>query len=79
MNSFTKIIDKIWQWTFHKSCAINKLSYVRYIFAIAFPFLSILATYFSVGTVKILYFPVFSPEQINCFLNSSASSFTIKW
>ena len=43
------------------------------------PFLSILVTSFSVGTVKVNYLSVFSPKQVNCFLNSSANSFMIKW
>ena len=29
--------------------------------------------------VKVRYFSVFSPKQVNCFLNSSANSFMIKW
>ena len=41
-------------------------------FAISSPFLSILVTSFSIGTVKVMYFSVFSPKQVNCFSNSSA-------
>ena len=36
--------------------------------------LLILVTLFSIGTVKVMYFQVFSPKQVN----SSASSFLIK-
>ena len=32
----------------------------------------------SIGTVKVMYFSVFSPKQVNCFLNFSANSFMIK-
>ena len=38
-------------------------------------FLSILVTSFSIGTVEIMYFPVISPKQVNCFLNFSANYF----
>ena len=42
------------------------------------PFLSILVTSFSIETIKVMYFSVFSPKQVNCFSNSSANSFMIK-
>ena len=48
-------------------------------FIIPSPFISILVTSFSIGTVKVMYFSVFSPKQVNCFLDSSAKSFMIKW
>ena len=47
-------------------------------FVISSPFLLIFVTSFSVGTVKVIYFSVFSSKQVNCLLNSSASSFMIK-
>ena len=79
MNSFRKIIDKILQWVCQKSCTINKLYYVIYIFCIFFSqFVSILVTSSSIGTVKLMYFLAFFPKQINCFSNSSADSFMIK-
>ena len=46
-------------------------------FVISSPFLSILVIYFSIGTVKVMYLSVFSPKQVNCFLNFSASSYMI--
>ena len=46
-------------------------------FVISTPFLSILVTSFTIGTVKVMSFLVFSPKQVNCFLNSSAKSFLI--
>ena len=50
---------------------------MRYLFLkIYSPFLSILITSLSVGTVKVMYLSVFFPEQENC--NSSANAFTIK-
>ena len=36
-------------------------------FVISSPFLSILASSFSFGTVKVMYFSGFSPKQLNCF------------
>ena len=48
-------------------------------FVISSSFLLILATFFSAGTVKFMYFSVFSPRQVNCFSNSSANYFMIKW
>ena len=47
------------------------------IFMISFPFLSIYVTSFSTETEKVMSFSVCSPEQLNCPLNSSASSFMI--
>ena len=46
-------------------------------FATTSPFVSILATSFSIATVKGMYFSVFSPKQVNG-LNSSANSFMRK-
>ena len=40
--------------------------------------LPILLNSFSFGTEKIMYFSVFSPKQVNCPSNSSASSNMIK-
>ena len=48
-------------------------------FVISSPFLSVLLTSFSIGVETVMYFSVFSPKQFNCPLNSSASSFVIKW
>ena len=42
-------------------------------------FLSIFVTTFSVRTVNAMYFSVFSPKQVNCFLNSSANFCMTKW
>ena len=42
------------------------------------PFLSILATFFAIRTLQVIYFPVFSPKQVNYFPNSSADFFMIK-
>ena len=36
-------------------------------FVISYPFLSILVTSFSLGTMKVMYFPVFSTKQIKLF------------
>ena len=36
-------------------------------FVIPSPFLSILATFFSIGTVKVMYFSRVSPKQVNRF------------
>ena len=47
-------------------------------FVISSQLLSILVTSFSIGTVKVMYFPVFSAKQVNCFFNSSANSFIRK-
>ena len=45
-------------------------------FAISSPFLSIHEDPFSIG--KVMYFSVFSPKQVNCFLSFAANSFIIK-
>ena len=29
-NSFYEVINKIWQWNYHKSCPINEFYFVRY-------------------------------------------------
>ena len=42
-------------------------------FVTSSPILSTPVTSFPMGTVKVRYFPVFSPKQINCFLNSSGT------
>ena len=42
-------------------------------------FLSILVCLFSIGTVKVMHFSVFSRKEVNCFSNSSANSFVTKW
>ena len=34
--------------------------------------------FFSIGIIKVIYFPVFSGKQVHCFLSSSADSFMIK-
>ena len=47
-------------------------------FVISIPFLQILVTSFSIGTVKVMFFSVFSPKQVNWILNSSAISFMIR-
>ena len=47
-------------------------------FVIPSPFLSTLGHSFSIGTEKVMYFLVFSLNQVNCFSNSSANSFMIK-
>ena len=44
-------------------------------FVISSPFLPIPRTFFSIGNGKVMYFSVFSPKQVNCFLNSFANSF----
>ena len=49
------------------------------IFFVTSQFLSVLVTSFSIGTVNVIYFSVFSLKQVNCFSNSSANSFMIKW
>ena len=41
-------------------------------------FLLILVTSFSMGNVKVMYFSVFSPEHVNCFLISSFFNFDDK-
>ena len=48
-------------------------------FVISSQFLSILANSFCTGTQKLMYFSVFSPEKLNCYLNFSSSSFIIKF
>ena len=65
MNSFSKIIDKIWKWACHKSYTIDELQSVRHSFGDLFPFLSILGTSFSIGTKNVTYFSVFYPKQVN--------------
>ena len=47
-------------------------------FVIYSSFLPILLTSLSIGTEKVMRFSVFSPKQVNCLLNSSASSVMIK-
>ena len=47
-------------------------------FVISSAFLSIFVTSFSIGPLKVMYFSVLSPKQVNCFLNSYANSFVIK-
>ena len=42
-----------------------------------FPFLSIRETSFSIGFVKVMYFLVFPPKQVNWFLNSSPNYFML--
>ena len=68
---------------FDKEIAINLALSVKDIFFVYFvyciffssPFLSILVTSFSIGTVNVISFSVFSPKQVNCYLSSSANSF----
>ena len=69
--------------SFDNELAINLvLSINRKMYNICFvtfsPFLSIIASSYSFGTVKVMYFSVFSPKQINSFSNSFANSFMIK-
>ena len=69
---------------FHNELAINLGLSINHkmqdIFFVIFSlFLSILVTSFSIVTVTVMYFSVFSPKQVNYFSNSSASSFMIKW
>ena len=60
----------------YQSIAICKI----YFFVISSPFLSILVTFFSIGTVKVMYFSVFSPKQVNClFLILLASDNNYKY
>ena len=47
-------------------------------FVISSPFLLIILTSFSIWTVKAMYISVFSPRQVNCFLNYSANFIMIK-
>ena len=47
-------------------------------FVICPPFLSVIVTSISIGTVNVMYISVFSPKQVNCFLNSSLNFFLIK-
>ena len=47
-------------------------------FVISSWFLSITVTSSSIGTVKVIYFLVFPPKQINCFWSSSANCIMIK-
>ena len=49
------------------------------VFVFSSPFLLNLIAYFSIGTEKVMYFSVFSPNQVSCLSNSSANSFMIKW
>ena len=56
----------------------NKLAN-KYIYILSFSsFLLIHVTSFSIGIVKVMYFLVFSPKQVNCLSNSSVNSFMIK-
>ena len=71
--------DKEFPVNFELSRAINKLQYARHIFVICPPSLSILVTYFSTRTAKVMYMSAFSPNKVNCFSNSSASTFMKKW
>ena len=48
-------------------------------FVISSPFLSVHLTSFCIGTEDVMYFAVFSLKQVNCFSNSSANSFMVKW
>ena len=48
-------------------------------FAISPAFSSTLLIYFSIESKKGMNFLVFSPKQVKCTSNSSASSFMIKW
>ena len=43
-----------------------------------FSVLTILASYFFIGTKKVMSFLAFSPKQVNSPSNSSANSFMIK-
>ena len=68
---------------FDNEFAINLVPLVNFdmqdiFFAIFSQFLSIHITSFSIGTVKVMYFLVFSPKPVNYFLNSSANSFMAK-
>ena len=47
----------------------NAICKVRF-FIIFSPFLSILVTFLSIGTVMVIYFSEFSPKQVNRFLKS---------
>ena len=49
------------------------------VFIISPSFLSILVTSFWMGTEKFMHFSVFSLKLVNCFSNSSANAFMIKW
>ena len=78
MNSFSKIINKICLSACHESELSINCNLKDMIFVIYFPFSSVLLTYFSIGTNKVMYFPGFSPKQVSCPSNSSASSFMMK-
>ena len=65
MNSFKKIIDKIRYWARQKSCAINKLQCVRYIFCNFFSIFINSCNFSSIGNVKVMLFSVLTPKQIN--------------
>ena len=69
MNSFINIIDK--------TCAINNCNLQVIFFVISSPFLLILVTFFSIGTVE-GFFSLFFPKQVNNFSNSSPNLFVIK-
>ena len=48
------------------------------IFVISSRILSVILNSFSIGTIKVMDFEVFSPKQVSCFSNFSANSFMIK-
>ena len=49
------------------------------VFKISLSLLPILLNSFLTGTGKVMCFLVFSPKQVNCTSNSSASFSMIKW
>ena len=57
----------------------NKMKSARCSFRNFFSVLTILASYFFIGTKKVMSFLAFSPKQVNSPSNSSANSFMIKW
>ena len=68
---------------FDNEVDINHALSIKYnvqhiLFSISSPFLPILVTSTSIGTVKVIYFLLFSLKQVNRFLNPSANSFMIK-
>ena len=58
VNSFCKIINKIWKWTCHKFCTINKFYFVRYCYIIFIDIFINFLNFFSIGIEK--SFPLFS-------------------
>ena len=83
MNSF-RIPSERLLTRFDNDLAINLVLLINYnmydtVFVISYSFLTILVTSFSIGAVKVIYFSVFFPKQVNCFLKSYANSFMIKW